>query len=98
MSATSSVYEAKAKLSALIDQVRRTREPLIVTRHGKPVAKLVPCDDQGDTDDQTLARLHAAASSSGIAYSLAQLTAPIPAEQWGALAVLPRKARRTTRR
>jgi prevent-host-death family protein len=98
MQVTSSVYEAKAKLSALIHQVQRTREPLVLTRHGKPVAKLVPCDDQGDSEDETLAQLHAAAKKSGITYTLDQITAPIPIEEWGALAVQTRKSRRTTKR
>ena len=40
MPTTSTVYEAKAKLSAFINQVQRTREPLVLTRYGKPVAKL----------------------------------------------------------
>jgi prevent-host-death family protein len=98
MQATSSVYEAKAKLSALINQVQRTGESLILTRHGKPVARLVPCGAQGDTEAETLAELHAAAKKSGISYSRDQLTAPIPAEEWGALAATPKKARKPARR
>ncbi len=35
------IYEAKAKLSDLIDQVSRGGE-VIITKHGEPVAKLVP--------------------------------------------------------
>jgi prevent-host-death family protein len=98
MRATSSVYEAKAKLSALINQVQRTREPVLLTRHGKPVAQLIACNDQGDTENDTLAQLHAAAKKSGIVYTLDQLTAPIPSDEWGDLAVPPKKSRRTTRR
>ena len=98
MHATSSVYEAKAKLSAFINQVQRTREPLVLTRHGKPVAKLVPCDTQGDTEAETLAQLHAAARKSGITYTIDQITAPIPAEEWGALTIDSKKPRKTTRR
>ena len=98
MEVTSTVYEAKAKLSALINQVQRTREPLVITRHGKPVAKLIPCDDQGDTEAEILAQLHLAAKESGIDYTVDQITAPIPIEEWGALAVRPRKARKTVKR
>jgi prevent-host-death family protein len=34
-------FEAKNKLSALLDQVERGSE-IVITRRGKPVAKLVP--------------------------------------------------------
>ena len=39
---TYSAYDAKAKLSALLDQVEEQGETIIITRHGKPVAKVVP--------------------------------------------------------
>ena len=31
-----------------MEDVRSTREPLIITKRGKPVAKLVPADDGKD--------------------------------------------------
>jgi antitoxin (DNA-binding transcriptional repressor) of toxin-antitoxin stability system len=31
-----------------MDQVRQTGESLLITKHGKPVAKLVPADSQAD--------------------------------------------------
>jgi prevent-host-death family protein len=34
--------EFKAKCLALLEQVRRTRKPIRITRHGKPVAEVVP--------------------------------------------------------
>jgi len=34
------VLEAKTNLSALLDSVERTGEPVMITRHGKPVAQL----------------------------------------------------------
>jgi len=36
-----SVFEAKNKLSALLDQVERGEE-VVITRRGKPVARIVP--------------------------------------------------------
>ncbi|HTP68925.1 MAG TPA: type II toxin-antitoxin system Phd/YefM family antitoxin [Dongiaceae bacterium] len=36
------ISEFKAKCLELLEQVRRTRQPLRVTRHGKPVAEIVP--------------------------------------------------------
>jgi prevent-host-death family protein len=38
----------KAKCLKLLDQVAATRESLIVTKHGKPVAQLVPIAGQND--------------------------------------------------
>lgn len=37
-----SISEFKAKCLALLEQVRRTKKPLRITRHGKPVAEVVP--------------------------------------------------------
>lgn len=34
--------EFKAKCLQLLDQVAETREPLVITKFGKPVARLVP--------------------------------------------------------
>jgi prevent-host-death family protein len=36
------ISEFKAKCLALLEQVRTTREPIRITRHGKPVAEVVP--------------------------------------------------------
>jgi len=38
-------FEAKNKLSALLDQVERGEE-VVITRRGRAVAKLVPVDDE----------------------------------------------------
>jgi prevent-host-death family protein len=32
----------KAQCLALLEEVRRTRKPLRITRHGKPVAEIIP--------------------------------------------------------
>jgi len=37
-----SISEFKAKCLALLETVRRTRQPIRITRHGKPVAEVVP--------------------------------------------------------
>ncbi|ESQ75826.1 prevent-host-death protein [Asticcacaulis sp. AC402] len=34
----------KAKCLKLLDQVVETRQPLTITKHGKPVARLVPVE------------------------------------------------------
>lgn len=37
--------EFKAKCLKLMDAVARTREPIVITKRGQPVAKLVPADE-----------------------------------------------------
>ncbi|HVO79695.1 MAG TPA: type II toxin-antitoxin system Phd/YefM family antitoxin [Terriglobales bacterium] len=36
------ISEFKAKCLDLLDQVQKTRKPIRVTRHGKPIAEVVP--------------------------------------------------------
>ena len=36
----------KARCLKIMDEVRTTREPVTITKKGKPVAKLVPADGQ----------------------------------------------------
>jgi len=37
-----SISEFKARCPALLEQVNKTKKPLRVTRHGKPIAEVVP--------------------------------------------------------
>lgn len=37
-----SISEFKAKCLALLEQVRKTKKPILITRFGKPVAEVVP--------------------------------------------------------
>jgi prevent-host-death family protein len=43
--------EFKARCLTLMEDVRSTREPLLITKRGKPVAKLVPADNDKNKDD-----------------------------------------------
>ena len=46
---TMKASEFKAKCLALMDEVAESREEIVITKHGKPVAKLAPCEpDPGD--------------------------------------------------
>ncbi|HUZ12220.1 MAG TPA: type II toxin-antitoxin system prevent-host-death family antitoxin [Caulobacteraceae bacterium] len=36
------LYDAKNGLSALVQEVEKTGEEIVITRHGKPAAKLAP--------------------------------------------------------
>ena len=40
--------EFKAHCLALMEDVRTTRRPLLITKRGKPVAKLVPVEPEKD--------------------------------------------------
>jgi prevent-host-death family protein len=40
--------EFKARCLKVMDQVRATRQPVVITKRGRPVAKLVPVDRRGD--------------------------------------------------
>ena len=44
----------KAQCLGVIDEVQAKREPVIVTKHGKAVAKLVPMDIEDDPLDAFL--------------------------------------------
>jgi prevent-host-death family protein len=49
--ATVGAYDAKTRLSELLDRVERG-EQIVITRHGRPVARLVP---EGSADRQAAA-------------------------------------------
>jgi prevent-host-death family protein len=41
---------------ALIDDVATSRQEIVITKRGKPVARLVPMEDPGDRERELLAR------------------------------------------
>lgn len=47
-------FEAKNKLGALLDRVEEGEE-IIITRHGKPIARLVPNFDRPEREEARLA-------------------------------------------
>ena len=53
-------FEAKNKLSALLDRVERGEE-IVITRHGRPVARLVPTDAGFDREKARRAAEHVSA-------------------------------------
>jgi prevent-host-death family protein len=40
--------EFKARCLALMEDVRSTRQPILITKRGKPIAKLVPAEPEKD--------------------------------------------------
>jgi prevent-host-death family protein len=66
--------EFKARCLALMEDVRSKREPLLITKRGKPVVKLVPVDDE---KDEFFDRLR------GMFRVVGDIEAPIP-DKWEA--------------
>lgn len=67
------VLEAKTHLSRLLDELERTGEPLVITRHGKPVATiygaLAPGDAGGVADGNGQAAFEGGAGAQGDPYA-----------------------------
>jgi prevent-host-death family protein len=69
--------EFKARCLTLMDDVRKNRAPIVITKRGKPVAKLVPAENE---TLEFLGRLQ------GIIRIVGDIESPIePAEAWDAL-------------
>jgi len=67
----------KAQCLKVMEQVRTTREPVLITKRGKPLAKLVPAEK---TSDDFIGRLE------GIITIMGDIESPIvPIEDWDAL-------------
>jgi len=64
-----SISEFKAKCLALLEQVRKTKQPLRVVRHGKPVAEIVPPTENVD-------RMEWIGSMQGSAVTLGDIISP----------------------
>ncbi len=81
-----SVYDAKARLSELLRLVR-ARGEVVITQHGRPVARLVPYDDAEDEEslDDRLGRLTASGLLSRTTANSSGVRVPAGARSDGAL-------------
>lgn len=69
--------EFKARCLKVMDQIQKTREPLIVTKRGKPVVKLLPADKAGSDVFGCL---------KGVVKIVGDIESPmVPPESWEAL-------------
>jgi len=69
--------EFKTHCLAVMEDVRTTREPVLITKRGHPVAKLIPADTSGDG---FLGRLE------GIVSIVGDIESPIgPPQNWEVL-------------
>jgi len=67
----------KARCLKVMDDVQLTREPVVITKKGRPVAKLVPA---GEASDNFLGKL------SGVMKIVGDITQPIEdPEEWDAV-------------
>jgi prevent-host-death family protein len=67
----------KAQCLGVMEQVRKTRQPVVITKRGKPVAKLVPADK---TPDDVFGCLR------GVIKIVGDIESPVvPLEDWEAL-------------
>ena len=67
----------KAQCLRVMEQVRTTREPVLITKRGKPLAKLVPADK---TSDDFIGRLE------GVVKIVGDIESPVvPWEDWEVL-------------
>ena len=72
-----SAGQFKTHCLAIMEEVRATREPVLITKRGRPVAKLVPVKEKSA---KFLGRLQ------GIVKILGDIESPIdPAKEWQAL-------------
>ena len=55
MGRTVKISELKAHCLRLVEEVARKRRDILITKRGKPIARVVPLDTR--TDDDALARL-----------------------------------------
>ena len=46
MTITVGIHEGKTQFARLVSTVEETLEDVLITRHGKPVARIVPIDDR----------------------------------------------------
>jgi prevent-host-death family protein len=64
----------KAQCLAVMDRVSQTGEPVVITKHGKPVVKLVPAENSADDIFDYMA---------GKAKQIGDIVGPVtPAEDW----------------
>ena len=69
--------EFKAHCLSVMDKVNKTKEPVLITKRGRPVAKLVPADE---APSDFLGRLE------GVVRIVGDIESPIePPEAWDAL-------------
>ena len=65
--------EFKAKCLRLMDEVAKNRTPLVITKRGKPIAKLMPIEDE---------RIDPFGCMAGTVKILGDIISPIEQDEW----------------
>jgi prevent-host-death family protein len=78
MLSTIAAGEFKAKCLKLLDEVAETRETLVITKHGKPVAQVIPMAEPKQTLEEYLEKMK------GTGVILGDIISPIDVE-WNAM-------------
>ena len=64
----------KARCLVVMDHVAKSRQPVVITKHGKPVVKVVPANQR---EDEIFGAL------SGVARIAGDIENTVPAGEWG---------------
>ena len=76
---TISISKFKATCLAVLERVRKTGEPLLITKHGVPIAQVLPAPPPPPP------AASAFGSMVGTADEVEDMLAPLPEEDWDAL-------------
>ncbi|HEY5864050.1 MAG TPA: type II toxin-antitoxin system Phd/YefM family antitoxin [Candidatus Tectomicrobia bacterium] len=74
-----SVSQFKATCLAVLERVRKTGEPLLITKHGVPLAQVLPAPSP------TRQAGRAFGCMTGTASEVEDIVAPLPEEDWEVL-------------
>lgn len=75
------LYDAKNSLSALIAEVEKTGEEVVITRHGKPVAKLGPVQAAQSREERAALWAEVIAARDAMAREHPETAAPLSWEE-----------------
>lgn len=84
MASTVSKSELKARLLAYLRRVEHQGEELVVTSHGRPVARVVPIHPRPSLK-QLFGDARKRLQAEGIRYDADELTEPMPDDVWSDL-------------
>ena len=76
---TVAISKFKAECLALLERVRKTGQPLLVTRRGEPVAQILPPPTPKPREDSSFGAM------AGTAKELEDIVEPLDSESWEVL-------------
>ncbi len=76
---TMTISKFKATCLAVLERVRKTGEPLLITKHGMPIAQVLPAPLPEPKDTSAFGCM------AGTAKEVEDILEPLPAEDWEVL-------------